>query len=508
MALKFATVVLTARQARLALVFCRGKATTVTSQSDMNEEAKPMSQIPGPKGLARISSTFQSARNAAASHKWIQRRHEEFGPIFRESTGVIDLVFLSDADAVEQLLRQDGKYPERVQIDHWLDYRKRHGIPTGLVMADGPHWHRLRRVIDKPMLKIRAVNSYAVEFNDVVAEFIARMHRVRRSDNSIPDLAEELFGWSVESIGRLLFEKKLGCLSDQRDQETQAFIDSVHAVFESTREMIFLPSWAARIVMRNVWKRHEEAWGTIFRVANDIIGAKLRQIQEKGDDGSEVGFLASFVQENTLSIEDIYSNVSELLGAAIDTTSNTTQMTLHEIAKNPQVQGRILEEVNRVVPPDQQPTAEHLKDMHYLKAVIKETLRMYPTAPVVLRILQQEATILGYTIPKGVSLAVHLYPLGRNPKYYDDPDEFRPERWLRDEGNKKIHAFAWLPFGFGPRMCVGRRVAELEMQLLISQLVRKFHIEPVSHKPMRMKTNLLLMPVDPVEIRLVDRVKT
>ncbi|XP_046574216.1 1,25-dihydroxyvitamin D(3) 24-hydroxylase, mitochondrial-like [Haliotis rubra] len=504
MALKFTPVVLTARQARLAMGFCRGKATTVTSQPDMHE-AKPMSQIPGPKGLSMISSTFQSATNAAASHKWIQGRHEEFGPIFRERMGVMDLVFISDADAVEQLLRQDGKYPERLQIHHWLDYRKRHEIPTGLFMSDGPHWHRLRRVIDKPMLKIRAVNSYAVEFNDVVAEFIARMHRVRSSDNSIPDLAEELFGWSVESIGRLLFEKKLGCLSDQRDQETQAFIDSVHAVFESTREMIFLPPWGARIFMRGVWKRHDEAWNTIFRVANDIIGTKLREIQEKGADGSEVGFLASFLEENSLSTDEIYSNVSELLGAAIDTTSNTTQMILQEVASNPQVQSRLLEEVNRVVPPDQQPTAEHLKDMHYLKAVIKETLRMYPTAAVVFRNLQQDATILGYSIPKGVSMCVHLYALGRHPKYYEHPDEFRPERWLRDEGNKKIHAFAWLPFGFGPRMCVGRRVAELEMQLLISQLVRKFHIEPLSDKPMEMKTNLLLMPVHPVEIRLVDR---
>ncbi|XP_071105203.1 1,25-dihydroxyvitamin D(3) 24-hydroxylase, mitochondrial-like [Haliotis cracherodii] len=485
-------------------VLCRYKATSAQTD-DHAADVKPFSALPGPKGLPVVGTLFDIMKNSARLNEMIQKRHETYGPIYREKMGRIDAVFLTDVEAVEQLFRQEAKYPVRIQLEHWIKYREDRGFNKGLVMSSGEAWHSLRRVVDQHMMKIKTVESYTGEFNKVVVEFLDRVGRIRTSDKELPALNKELFNWSLESIARILYEKRLGCLSDNRSEDTQAFIQSSHDIFETTRKIFFLPPKLARIFMPRTYKQHDAAWDEGFRVAHKIIDERIREIRETKEEGEHVGFITHFLKEDSMSLKDVYANISELMGAAVDTTSNTAQMLLYELSRHPHAQEAILEEITRVVPPGEQPTADHLKEMHYIKAAIKETLRLYPTGSVVIRVLQQDAVLLGYHVPKETVVWIDLYGFGRLRRHYEDPDTFRPERWLRATRTVSPQPFSWLPFGFGPRMCVGRRVAELEMQLLISQLVRKFQIEPVSMEPVEMKTDLLLLAKDPIRIRLHER---
>ncbi|XP_067666926.1 1,25-dihydroxyvitamin D(3) 24-hydroxylase, mitochondrial-like [Haliotis asinina] len=487
-------------------VLSRFKATMSSTQTDDGvSNAKPFSALPGPKGLPFIGTVFDVMKNSSRMHEMIQKRHETYGPIYREKMGAVNAVFLTDVESVEQLFRQDAKHPRRIDIEHWIQYREERGLNKGLVMSSGEDWHSLRRVIDRHMMKIKTVESYTGEFNNVVVEFLDRVGGIRTSDNELPALNLELFNWSLESIARILYEKRLGCLSDERSEDTQVFIQSSHDIFETTRKIIFLPPKAARILRPFSYRKHISAWDEGFRVAHKTIDERIMEIRETKEEGKHVGFITHFLQEDSMSLKDVYANISELMGAAVDTTSNTAQMVLYELSRNPHVQDAILEEITRVVPPGEQPTADHLKEMHYIKAVIKETLRLYPTGSVVIRILQQDAVLLGYQVPKNTMVWVDLYGFGRLGRHYEDPNTFRPERWLRATRTVSPHPFSFLPFGFGPRMCVGRRVAELEIQLLISQIVRKFKIEPVSMEPVEMKTDLLLLAKDPIRIRLHER---
>ncbi len=117
-------------------VWCRSKATaTATKTEDDVINAKPFSDMPGPKGLPLVGTLFHTLRNATRMHKMVRDRHREFGPIYREKLGPMDIVFLTDVDGVEQFLRQDGKYPNRLQVEHWIQYRDKKGINKGLVMS-------------------------------------------------------------------------------------------------------------------------------------------------------------------------------------------------------------------------------------------------------------------------------------------------------------------------------------------------------------------------------------
>lgn len=129
---------------------------------------------------------------------------------------------------------------------------------------------------------------------------------------------------------------------------------------------------------------------------------------------------------------------------------------------------------------------------------------MFPAAWENARFLKEDIVIKGYRIPPNTMIRTPIYAMGRNPELFDDPLKYKPERWLRDDSHKSpYHAFATLPFGFGTRMCLGRRVAELEMHLILSQVSRSFWIESVNEvKPV---STGVLKPDRKVKLRFADR---
>jgi len=143
------------------------------------------------------------------------------------------------------------------------------------------------------------------------------------------------------------------------------------------------------------------------------------------------------------------------------------------MARHPEAQQKMLEEVNEALGSDTQLREEHLAKLPYVKGVIKEALRLYPVAPFLTRVLDQDVTLNGYNIPSGKMIVMSLYTTGRDEKYFSSASEFKPERWVRkkDGGSHEvINSYANIPFGLGVRSCIGRRVAEVQMQLLLSRV--------------------------------------
>jgi len=147
---------------------------------------------------------------------------------------------------------------------------------------------------------------------------------------------------------------------------------------------------------------------------------------------------------------------------------------LYQIATRPENQEKLFAELKQVMPdPDTQLTVPLLDKCHYMKAFIKEVLRMYSTVIGNGRTLQQDTVICGYNIPKGVQLVFPNLVLGTMEEYVTDAACFRPERWLKpSQGgfSGKLHPYAYLPYGHGARMCLGRRFADLEMQVLLAKV--------------------------------------
>lgn len=184
------------------------------------------------------------------------------------------------------------------------------------------------------------------------------------------------------------------------------------------------------------------------------------------------------------------------------------------IGTNPEKQEILRQEIKQILPSKtSELTVENMKNMPYLRACIKESIRLYPIGPGTIRRTNQDLEIDGYLIPKGTDFSINTETLMREAKHFSEPEKFIPERWLR-EGNpaksecpvatKAEHPFVYLPFGFGPRMCVGKRIVDLELEIGITKILRNFKVE-YNYPPEEVFTSYLLnTPKAPLRFKFTD----
>ncbi|XP_013794786.1 cytochrome P450 315a1, mitochondrial-like [Limulus polyphemus] len=469
----------------------------------------PYQDIPSPKGLPLIGTTFNLLASGGAPkiHEYCDRRHKELGNIYREKLGAVEAVFIADSELIQRVYQNEGRYPLHMVPEPWIIYNEIKGIQRGLFFMDGPQWGNRRKSLNK-VFRQQTVSSQAKVFNDVISDLLNRWRSVRNKNMELKDLERELYNWSIDSLGTMIFGRRLGCvMSDSRIDNVHEFVHCVQQIFIESAQMTMVPPRVAYLLKLPVWQRFIRAADRALELARSYVEDNVKEIFSKAETGEPVeGVLSQMLLQDKLREEEIVRIIADLFLAAADTTSHATQWTLYMLARNPKCQERVAEEVNRVVPFGEVMKEEHLQHLPFLKAVIKETLRLYPVAPFLTRILSKDIVLNGYEIPSGKLILMSLYTTGRDPKYFSDPDHFIPDRWLRNrDTHDVINTYACLPFGYGPRSCIGRRVAEIQMQLLLARTVQAFHIESVNSREVGITMRMITTPDEPIRLRLLNR---
>lgn len=198
---------------------------------------------------------------------------------------------------------------------------------------------------------------------------------------------------------------------------------------------------------------------------------------EKADDiGSKkrLAFLDTLLiaqmEGSDLSDTDIREEVDTFMFEGHDTTSSAISFAIYLLSKHPEVQEKVYEEAVAMEGREKEP-------MKYLEAVIKETLRIYPSVPLYSRLLQEDYKIRDLILPKGAAITVCTYMIHRDKRYYPDPDTFNPERFLSPES--EMHPFQFVAFSAGPRNCIGQKFAMLELKCSLAKIFRSFEIQHV-----------------------------
>ncbi|NXS22647.1 CP24A protein, partial [Mystacornis crossleyi] len=181
-----------------------------------------------------------------------------------------------------------------------------------------------------------------------------------------------------------------------------------------------------------------------------------------------------------LSRKELYAAIAELQIAGVETTANSLLWALYNISRNPHVQQKLFQEIQSVLAAQESPSAESLRNMPYLKACLKESMSsgLVPNPPLCPALLQ-------------TVLMINSHALGCSEEYFRGWAQFRPERWLQ---RGSIHPFSHVPFGIGKRMCIGRRVAELQLHLALCWLIRKYRIVATDHEPVETLHSGILIP--------------
>ncbi|KAK6485287.1 cytochrome P450 27C1-like isoform X3 [Huso huso] len=481
-----------------------------SSSSDLaNNTLKTMEELHGPSFLTSLywlfgKGYFDITHEMQIEHKKI------YGPLWKSKYGPLVVVNVASADLIEQVLRKEGKLPVRSDMPHWREYRQLRRQAYGPLTEMGPEWQRIRSILNPRMLKPRHVSNYSPAINQVVTDFILRIQRLRDEQGDgllVSDMARELYRFAFEGICSVLFETRMGCLNDHVPEETQKFIESVGEMFRLSSVVVLFPKslWP----YLPFWKHFVVVWDHLFKIAKMLIDSKVKEIQGKMEKGESVEgeYLTHLLTSDKMSVTEIQGSITELLLAGVDTTSNTISWALYHLAREPEIQETLYEEVKSVCPGDKIPAAEDIAKMAWLKATVKETLRLYPVVPGNARVIvDNEIVVGGYLFPKKTLFHLCHYAVSYEESNFPEPHVFRPERWLRGEDRLKQHPFSSIPFGFGIRACLGRRVAELEMYCVLSRLIKQFEVRPdPSGKTVKAKTRTLMIPGTPINLQFLDR---
>lgn len=476
-----------------------------------NPNLKPYEAIPTAKALPLVGTTLSIVRHggAAKMHEYIDMRHRQLGPIFREKLGPVEAVAVSSKELASTVYLNEGRYPQHMVPEPWLIYNQMRGIQRGLFFMDGEEWYAKRSLLNRSLLNREEYPKYGKDVTGIVEDLIKRWDALTLENGGVvPNLETELYNWSIETLGTIVFGRRLGCVAQPgHSSEMEKFVYYVQKIFgESAKMSLFSPKLAAKLRLP-VWKRFEEAADNALTIARRCTEQRIEELKSVSD-LKKHGVIGLLLSENKATLNEIVNIVADLIIAAADTTSHATQWALYSLAKNPECQEKLVEQINQNVPKGEIVTDEHIEKIPYLLWVVRETLRLYPIAPFLTRISTKDYNLGGYNIPAGTLVLMSQYTMGRNPESFSDADQFVPERWERQSrapqltGYKNV-ANGCMPFGGRARSCIGKRVAEMKMRVLIARAVQKYRIE--SKNDVEISLRMITTPDKPVQLSLHKR---
>ncbi|XP_069882011.1 cytochrome P450 11B2, mitochondrial-like [Dipodomys merriami] len=413
------------------------------------------------------------------------------GPHGRYDVGSSQVVSVMLPEDAEKLYQVESLHPHRRLVEPWVAHREHRGQKRGVFLLNGPEWHLNRLPMNRSVLTPKAAQKFFPMVDAVARDFSAYLRKkmLRNTRGSLTlDVQPSIFYYSIEASNFALFGERLGLFDQNMSSRSLNFIHALEVMFKSTGQFMFLPRSLSRWTRPQAWKEHFEAWDFISEYANSCI-EKVRQELALSPHQDYSGIVPELLAHKDLPLDAIKANTLELTAGSVDTTSFTLMMTLFELARNPAVQRALRQESLAAAASITEDPCKAISELPLLRAAIKETLRLYPTGSILDRTPPSDVVLQNYRVPAGTSVHVYLYSMGRNPAVFKSPERYNPQRWL-DERLR----FSHLAFGFGVRQCLGRRLAEAEMLLLLHHVLKSFQVKTLLQEDLKMAYRFVLMP--------------
>jgi cytochrome P450 len=299
---------------------------------------------------------------------------------------------------------------------------------------------------------------------------------------------------TLQIVGKTLFDADV-----ERDaQEVGKSLELLLEIGANFRRAIFVPHWLP--IPANLRVKREVA---------QIEKILYRIIAERRASGRDAGDLLSMLLHaqdedgSRMTDRQLRDETITLFLAGHETTASTLSWTWWLLAQNPAAEAKLHAELDAVLG-DRAPALDDLPKLVYTGHVIAESLRLYPAAWGTARLAVEDHEIAGYPVTKGMGVAMAQWVVHRDARWYDAPEEFRPERW-EDDLMKRLPRFAYFPFGGGPRQCIGNTFALMEATLILATIARKFRLRLVVNHPVVPLASITLRPRHGVRVMLESR---
>lgn len=439
---------------------------------------KPFDRIPGPSGIYNVPVVGTALLLYPFSdiklnklHRLFRYLHQKYGKIVKFRSGLKETVFLFDPEYIAQAMQNEGKYPDRTTMPIIQAYYTRTG-KRSLSIFQGEEWQRIRSPLQQK-LKPAAIATYTFHQESCANDLT---EWINQNKNNSPDLKLAISHYVTDANSVALFNKQLRLITAgklSKNNENVEFLKNVNIVFESVAKSVYTAN-LFRFLRTPLYNRYEAAM-------DSVLGFCVKRVEEELETGRkhpEENILYALINDESIPKEAKPFALAMFMYAGIETTTNAILWLLYCLAAFPEKQEVLWDEIKETCPDSL--TVQAIGHMPYLKACLKETFRsIFPTVNGSIRKMPEDLEIGGYCIPKGTLVNFCHNALSRSPEYFEDPDDFIPERWLSGQNSaetQRLMSICSLPFGFGKRNCLGRRLAEQEIFIAVIKILQKFSL--------------------------------
>ncbi|OXU19788.1 hypothetical protein TSAR_004071 [Trichomalopsis sarcophagae] len=511
------------------------------------KKSKTVQDVPGPLSLPIIGTSWIffgfGPYHIDKIHEAYKDMKMRYGPVCKqESYWNWPIISVFDRSGIEMILKRVSKYPLRPAqeiISHYRQTRTDRYTNLGLVNEQGVTWQKLRATLTPELTGVKTILGFFPALNGVTDDFVDLI-RNRRTGCNVIGFEELAYRMGLESTCMLMLGRHLGFLKPESvGTLTNKLAEAVRMHFVASRDAFYgFPTW--KLYATSAYKNLTDSEETIYNIISDLIEATIKEHQESAKDESIEAVFLSILREKTLDIRDKRAAIVDFIAAGIHTVGNTLVFLLHTIGRNPEVRKKLQEEADSLVPPRCDISMGDLKNAKYIRAFITEVFRrrerfekpfiyrdiryarlvdcevneinelfpppcrLLPTAPCIARILEESADLSGYHLKPGTVVLLHTWIAGLDEANFKDADKCIPERWLNPEKYEPHSPLLVAPFGFGRRICPGKRFVEQALQLMVAKMVREFDV--IADEELGLQFEYIMAPKGPVTLSFRDRV--
>ncbi len=375
---------------------------------------------------------------------------------------------------------------KRVLVSNHRNYTKGLGLDrvkillgNGIMTSEGEFWRRQRYMM-QPSFHRRVIAEFGTLINDANERMLARWQQVA-NDGGTLDVSEEMSELTLDIVLHSIFGRDMAGLADEHGESPFVVV---------TRE----PARDLRFAFK-------------FRSLGKLVTALVQRRRDNAEEHFDyLAMLMAARDEDSgaaMSERELLDEVMTLVVAGHETTASALNWAWYLLSENPSVETQLNAEVDAAVALDPGASGLSLASLEalpYSRQVCDEALRMYPPGWLLSRRSVQSDQLAGYTLPAGTDVLISPYVLHRHPRYWIEPDAFRPERFDAAHEAERPR-FAYMPFAAGPRHCIGESFALFEMQMHLCKAARRFRLVPTNRQPLRIEAQVNLRTLDPLLMR-------
>lgn len=443
---------------------------------------------PGPQGMPVLGIAPYIKRDPLG---YFARVAAEFDGVATLPVGAEKVLLMNSPAAIEHVFQSN-----------WRNYRKsdfydklRPLLGNGIATSEGDFWRRQRQITN-PAFHRESLTRMGAIMRDRTREMVDAW--ARRSDGETFDLSVDLTALTL----RIVVESLFGTDISEKDDGTRTDIiaEAVDTMLQVCEQRVWAVPDLHNTWLSPLYWRHRKAHAALDEIVYDIIGERRRTGKEHFD---LLGMLLAARDAETgegMNDTQLRDEATTLLVTGHESTANASVWIFYVLSQHPEIERKVLDELATVCG-DRTPDDGELRQLTYLRMVIEEVLRLYPPAWTTSRTALEEDNILGYPVDAGTSVMISPYVMHRNPRYWPDPEVFDPERHS-PQMKEQRPKFAYIPFGGGPRNCIGANFAMMELQLVVAMVLQRFRLRVAEGETVEREAMVSIRPKGGIQFNI------